>query len=148
MLDRSAIGREYPPFTIEIEKGMLRLFAEAVGETNPIFLDEGLAREAGYRSLPAPPTYGFCLLQMNGRETFAHLMDLGVDLGRLLHAEQAFRYHRVLCAGDKVTCWLKIEDIYEKKGGALEIVVEEARLTTEDGALAVELRNVWIVRNG
>jgi len=55
MLDTSKIGHEFPSFTAEVEKGRLKFFAKAIGETNPIYTDEAAALEAGYRALPAPP---------------------------------------------------------------------------------------------
>lgn len=32
MLDKNNIGHEFPSFTVDIEKGRLRLFAKATGE--------------------------------------------------------------------------------------------------------------------
>jgi len=56
-VDRNAIGRESKPALNEVEKGAIRRFAEALGETNPIYFEEAAARAAGYRSIVAPPTF-------------------------------------------------------------------------------------------
>ena len=56
MLDKSKIGHEFTPFTVDVEKGRLKFFAQAIGETNPIYTDETAAQAAGYKALPAPPT--------------------------------------------------------------------------------------------
>jgi acyl dehydratase len=61
MLDKSKIGFEFQSFTADVEKGRLRFFAKAIGETNPIYTDEAAAREAGYRALVAPPTFTMVL---------------------------------------------------------------------------------------
>ena len=61
MIDRKFIGYRTEPFTVEVEKGRLRMFAKAIGETDPIYTDEAAAQAAGYRSLPVPPTFLFCL---------------------------------------------------------------------------------------
>ena len=45
MLDRSFIGHKFDAHTVEIEKGRLRFFAKAIGETNPIYFDEAAARD-------------------------------------------------------------------------------------------------------
>ena len=55
MIDRRHIGLELPPQTAEIEKGRLRFFAKATGQTDPVYTDEDAAIAAGYPSLPAPP---------------------------------------------------------------------------------------------
>ena len=54
MLDKNLIGHEFPSFTAEVEKGRLKFFAKAIGETDPIYTDEAAALAAGYRALPAP----------------------------------------------------------------------------------------------
>ena len=57
MLDKSYIGHVFPAFTAEVERGRLRFFAKAIGGSNPIYTDEEAAKAAGYRALPAPPTF-------------------------------------------------------------------------------------------
>lgn len=42
---------------------------------------------------------------------------LQVDLGRILHAEQAFDYHRMAYAGDTLHFDTTVSDVYDKKGG-------------------------------
>src|SRR5207253_571294 len=53
----ASIGREGPPTRHEVEKTGIRMFARAVGHTDPIFFDEDHARSKGHRSLVAPPGY-------------------------------------------------------------------------------------------
>ena len=72
---------------------------------------------------------------------------LGMDYRSLLHGEQAFTYHRMAFAGDRLTFEQRIEDIYEKKGGLLEFVVRQTRVTNQRGELVAELRGVTVVRN-
>ncbi len=57
MVDRNFIGYRPDPFDVEVEKGRLRLFAKAVGEDDPIYVDEQAAKAAGHRSLPVMPTF-------------------------------------------------------------------------------------------
>ena len=54
---RAAVGKESDPTTLEIDKTSVRMFARAVGYTDPVYYDEEAAKAAGYRSLPAPPGY-------------------------------------------------------------------------------------------
>ena len=66
---------------------------------------------------------------------------------QLLHGEQSFTYHQSACAGDTVTVKSAIEDIYEKKNGALEFIVQTARATNQKNELVAEMRSVIVVRN-
>ena len=127
MIDRSQIGRTWPHWEVEIEKGRLRLFAKAIGETRPIYTDEAAAQASGYRSIIAPPTFAFCLLADNPSHTH-YLDDVGVPIRDVLHGEQEYTFHGIVCAGDRVRVTRKVADIYEKKGGALEFIVFESEV--------------------
>ncbi|MNF15520.1 hypothetical protein D3C80_2181650 [compost metagenome] len=75
------------------------------------------------------------------------LLDLiGFDLGRILHAEQSFVYHKMAYAGDVLTFDSVISDIYEKKGGALQFLVIEARVTNQDGEHIDDVRSSLVQR--
>ena len=146
MIDKSVIGKEYPPFTVEVEKRWVRSFAEAIGETSPVYFDESAAKAAGYRSLPAPPTFPFAMI-MECNQSFMLLDELGIDKRRAMHAEQSFVYHADLCAGDTVTGRQKVVDVYDKKNGALEFLVTEIRLDNQRGEHVCDLRTTVVVRN-
>ena len=78
MIDRSHIGRELAPSVLDVEKGRLRFFAQAIGETDPVYTDETAARAAGYPALPAPPTFLFAA-ELDSRTVVSMLDVLGVD---------------------------------------------------------------------
>lgn len=147
MIDRAIIGREWPAFEVEIEKGRLTLLAEAIGETRPIYTDEAAAQAAGYRSIVAPPTFAFCL-QADSPVGSGYLTDVGIPITDVLHGEQSFTFHAVMCAGDRVRVTRRVVDVYEKKGGALEFVVFESEVRVAgSGALVAEGRQVMIWRH-
>ena len=147
MIDRSHIGTTLPPFQFEVEKGRLRFFAKAIGETRPEYFDEDAARAAGYRSIPAPPTF-LMAAEMDSGATEILLDRLGIPIERVLHGEQSFTYHGVVCAGDRLELLSRITDIYAKKGGALEFIVKDSTLTDlASGRCMVEMRSVIVVRN-
>jgi acyl dehydratase len=146
MIDKKHIGRTTPPMTFDIEKGRLKFFAKAIGETNPIYSDESAAKAAGYASLPAPPTFLFCL-EMETNSLWDNIAAMGVPVGKILHGSQSFTYHAPICAGDRITFVTKVSDIYDKKGGALEFIVEDSTATNQNGVLVGELQRVIVVRN-
>jgi acyl dehydratase len=152
MLDRDAhIGTVSEPRVVEVEKGFLKFFAKATGETDPVYFDEEAARTAGHPAIPMPPTYLFSL-QMSHPARRGDVFDktggLGVDMSKVLHGEQGFTYHRQIYAGDRITITTTTSDIYAKKGGALEFVVQDTRFVNDSGELCAEARQVTVVRNG
>lgn len=146
MIDKKHIGRKTPPMTVDVEKGRLKFFAKAIGETNPIYTDESAAKAAGYRSIPAPPTFAFCL-EMESNSLWDNIAAMGVPVGKILHGSQTFKYHAPILAGDRITFETTVSDIYDKKGGALEFIVEDSTAKNQDGALVAELQRVIVVRN-
>ncbi len=146
MLDKSKIGHEFPSFTVEVEKGRLRFFAKAIGETNPVYTDESAAQAAGYPAIPAPPTYMFSV-DLDGPELLPIIGLLDLDIGRILHGSQEFDYLGQIYAGDSVTQQCKIVDIFDKKGGALEFVVQESSYTNQNGELVGKARQTLVYRN-
>ena len=147
MIDKQYIGHTLPPFQVNVEPGRLRFYAKATGQTDPIYLDEEAARAAGHPGLPVPPTFFFCL-EMESPNPAAIRELLGMDYRRLLHGEQGFTYRAMAYAGDTLTFQQRIDDIYDKKDGALEFVVRETRVTNQRAEMVAELRCVSVVRNG
>ena len=146
MIDKKHIGRQLPTFLATAEAGQLRFFAKAIGETNPIYFDEQAARDAGHPGLPLPPTFLFSLEFQIPSNTWRD--ELGIVTARILHGEESFRYHRMAYAGDTLRFDVRIADIYDKKGGALEFVVRETRVTNQHGEHVADLRSVLVQRNG
>lgn len=146
MIDRRHIGHAFEPFTVLVEAGRLRFFAKATGQSDPVYIDVDAARAAGYRNLPVPPTFLFCL-EMDSPRPAAVREVVGMDYQRLLHGEQSFTYHRMAYAGDTLRFEQRIADIYDKKNGALDFVVRHTRVTQQDGDLVAELRTVTVQPN-
>ncbi|MEM5311790.1 MaoC family dehydratase N-terminal domain-containing protein [Paraburkholderia sp. JHI869] len=146
MIDKQHIGRTLPAFRAVAEAGRLRFFAKAIGETNPVYFDESAARDAGHPGLPLPPTFLFSLELEQPDASWRD--EIGIELPRILHGEQTFTYHRLAYAGDVLLFESRIADIYDKKGGALEFVVRETRVTNQRGEHVADLRSVIVQRNG
>ncbi len=146
MIDKRWIGHELPASVLPIERSRLQFFAKAIGETHSVYTDAVAARGAGYPDLPAPPTFLFAA-ELDSGAVDQLLDQLQIPLAKLLHGEQSFTYHRPACVGDTVTVRSRIDDIYDKKNGALEFVVKTSRATNQNGELVAELRSVLVCRH-
>ena len=146
MIDTKWIGHEIGHSVLPVERARLKFFAKAIGETDPVYIDEHAAREAGYRDLPAPPTFLFSA-ELDSGTLFALLDRMGVPLAKILHGGQRFEYIGPVVAGDTVTVSSHIKDIYQKKGGALEFIEIEAQAVNQHGDPVARLRSLTVVRN-
>ncbi|OMC84396.1 dehydratase [Viridibacillus sp. FSL H7-0596] len=130
-------------FTFEVEKRHIRQFAEAIGDPNPLYVDEAYAATTIYGGIIAPLTFPIAIGQESG-ENF----DLGLDHKRMLHGEQEFIYHRPIRPGDKLHCQLKVSDVYERQGkkGPMEFLVLDTEIKDPSGELVVISRTNIIYR--
>jgi len=141
------LGREYPAFSVDVEKGRIAQFARAIGEQDPVYFDESAARQSGYRAIPAPLTFGYTLT-LDAGQSFNVLEDMGIEKTKAVHGEQGFTYSGDICAGDTITGQQRITDIYDKKNGALIFVGTRTLLQNQRGEQVGDLHSVIVIRNG
>lgn len=143
-LNPDFVGKTYPdtaPYLIGREK--VREFATAIGDFSPVFHDLAVARDQGYRDLPAPPTFAF-VITMKALATAMFDPDLGMDYARVVHGEQSFEYHEPLQAGDEVVVRSRITDISVR--GSNEFLTLDGDVLTVDGQPRVTTRGVIVSR--
>jgi acyl dehydratase len=144
--DPELLGKASPPRRAVAEAGQIRLFCKAIGETNPIFLSDEAATAAGYRGQVAPPTFAFSLDLMSRDGPSGLFASLGIDISAILHGEQEFVFHDLICAGDEIVFtqrWTKFES---KKDGQLLMLHSTTHATRPNGAPVVDLNGVTVVR--
>ncbi len=145
MIDRSRIGFRTVPTTVRVDAWRVKLFCQAIGETDPVYFDEAVARAAGHPACPLPPTF---LKAIEGEHfSSAAMLDLlAVPLRGVLHAEQAFRHIAPAYVGDPVEVSRTISDIFDKKNGALTFVVVDTDYRVEARPVASS-RQTILIRN-
>jgi peroxisomal enoyl-CoA hydratase 2 len=116
-------GRETGTQKVVIERGPVRVFAEALGDSDEVYSgDDALV----------PPTFPFVMSYWGSLGT-GGAAGLPIDRLRgpgraILHGEQAFEYQRWPKVGDVLEGTTVITDVYEKErsnGGKLEFYVTE-----------------------
>lgn len=157
MADKSKLGYEFPSHCLEVEKGKIAEFAMAVAQKdipekiNPIYTDDTAAKQAGYPGIIIPPTFPTSVMVRNGGGLMGVVNALGIDLGRLLHREEEYEYFGSVCAGDTLTCTMKVVDMYDKAkeempGQALEYTVVETEMKNQRGELVIKARSTLVER--
>lgn len=145
MIDLGRIGFSTDPTEVLVEGWRVKLFCEAVGETDPVYWDAAAARAAGHKACPVPPTF-LKAIESEHFSSAALMKLLGVPLRGVLHAEQTFEHLAPVYAGDRVEVSRLVADIYDRKDGSLTFIVVETRYRV--AALAVaRSRQTILVRN-
>ncbi len=133
------IGRPTSKSRVVVERGPVANFATAVCDPDPVYRDPQAAKDAGFDSIPVPPTFPFVMnnwgefpeIQPSERPTGNPLGEVVGPLmaggGIILHGEQEFEYHRPVQVGDVLVGEGKITDAYTKeaKGRTMTFVVTE-----------------------
>lgn len=147
MFDRKFIGHKFDPFPVEVERGAVRLFAKAIGETDPIYFDEAAARAAGYPAIATPLTFVASLVALSP-QYFPTAALLGFSEENVLHVGQEYDFFSEICVGDRLTLQEQIVDLYDKRDGALNFVVTAIELRRGTGELAAISRETLLVSGG
>ena len=140
------VGRVFPPtasYLVGREK--VREFARAVFADEPQHLDPAAARALGYADVVAPVTFAIILQEQTLQQLIAE-PDSGIELARLLHAEQRFRYTRPIVAGDELTAQLSVVSIRAMGGGAL--VTSDTVITDAAGGHVVTATSILLAGEG
>jgi acyl dehydratase len=131
------IGKAGEPRTLDVERGAIRRFAEAIGDPNPIFNNEGEARNTRFGGMIAPPTFY--------RSLSAAIPDVKIDMPafRGLDGGSDWEYFEPARPGDRVTVQTKIADIRESEGrlGTMVIITTETSYTNQFGRLCALQRS-------
>lgn len=147
---KAAIGQESAPWTYEVTTTSVRAFARGVGYTDPVYFDVDAAKAAGYRNLPAPPTYLGTPVFIPGRsdDTFSNPREgqprVNHGLKNVLDGGTEIEYYEDICAGDMLTGVSRVADLRvsdSKAIGKMLIVAIETRYSNQMGKLAALLRS-------
>ena len=146
-LNRSIVGKEYPPYVVTVERGKIKEFARAIGDLNPFYLDDDIGRASQWGDVIAPPTFAVTFRDEKA-DSAALLRDLGVDISRVLHGEQEFELFGQLQPGETYLCRTKVVDIYEKKGktGPMAFVVRETAIADPTNEIVAAMRHITVIR--
>ena len=146
-LNRSVIGKEMPPFVVTVERGKIKEFARAIGDLNPLYLDDRVGQASEFGDIIAPPTF-LTTFRDESADTSALLRELGTDISRVLHGEQEFEIHRPLRPGETFLCRSRVLDVYEKTGksGPMAFVVREMVVTDKTDEIVATARHITVVR--
>lgn len=138
-LRRQAIGRQGKPTTLEVEKGAILRFAQAVGDPNPWWNDEAAARKGRYGGLVAPPTFLRVLGVLE--------VELPFPLpSRLLDGGSQWEYFEPVRPGDRITAVATVEDIFQKEGraGPMVFIIQRITYTNQFGEVVATQKSTLI----
>ena len=146
-LTAGLLCKEFPPYAVTVERGKIKEFARAIGDVNPLYLDDEVGRASPWGDIIAPPTFPISFRDERAG-TAALLRELGTDISRVLHGEQELELFRPITPGETFMCRTKILDVYEKTGrsGPMAFVVRETVVVDRANEIVATLRHITVIR--
>jgi len=137
---RKQIGLQSEAHVVEVERGAIRRFAEAIGDPNPLFHDEAAARKTRFGGTIAPPT--FC------RSLGAAIPEIKINMPQFrgLDGGSEWEYFEPIRPGDRIRVVTKIADIRESAGrlGPMVFITVETSYTNHHDQLCAVQRSTVI----
>jgi len=109
---KSKVGVEWEPKVCQIEREMIRRFARAVGDLNPLWQDEEYATASHYGGIIAPPTFILAI----GLEQFVEDVMSLTSFGTVLIGGTELECYQPIRLGDVITASFKISNLRERQG--------------------------------
>ena len=137
---QQVVGVESAPVTLEVEKGAIMRFAEAIGDPNPVYTDEAAARKSQFGSLVAPPTF------LRSMRDVRPMLPFDIPFERLLDAGSDWQYLQPVRPGDRITAVARITAMQERTGrlGLMLFITTEITYTNQFNEVAATQTNTSI----
>jgi acyl dehydratase len=156
---RALIGKETTADLGEVTLRDAQRYAVAVGDMNPLYFDEDLARGSAYGGIIAPPNFLTAVIHWGCGPPEDELRPDGLPpedelrlplrgVSRVMGAGQEIECLLPVRPGDRFTRVSKIVDVAEQKGrrGRFVLVTTEQRYVNQRGEVAVVCLSRFIVR--
>ena len=134
------VGIESEPVVKKIEKRSIKRFADAIGDRNPLFTNEILARHGPYGGLVAPPTFLRSIIPN------PLPIKIGQPYTAKLDGGSEWEYFEPVRPGDLISHFEKIVEVYKRDGrlGNMLFVIREGCYINQFETLVVLERSTGI----
>lgn len=149
------LGKTSEPVIHHVERGAISRYCDAIGDSNPLYINDEYARQAKYGSVISPPCFfGLPAIAGWGLPKFVFevpeaFREAGLPNG--LDGGIDYDFFFPVRAGDILVAWSRVADISlrESKEGAKRIfIVVETTYTNQNGACVAKSRHTLIVLPG
>jgi acyl dehydratase len=122
-----------------VTKRDIKRFAQAIGETNPIYFDENFAKRTEYGAILAPPL--FCQIFTFEDVPATRLpsdgspieIDVPIPAQRTVGGASSYEIFQRVKVGDQITAKSTLKDVFTKEGksGRLYFVIVETEFSNQ-----------------
>jgi len=148
---KAMIGTMTEPMIMEVERGSIRRYADAIDDTNPLFRDAEYAKNSRYGEIICPPGFFGWPLKGGGLEQMMGMLMpamMKTGLFRILDGGVDYEFFVPVRAGDILTSYAKVADIREREGksGKMMFTTIEQTYLNQNGDKVAVARSTIIAR--
>lgn len=149
---KALVGKEFT-FTApeEVGRASIRQFALAVGDLNPLYMDQALAQAGPHGGIVAPLTF-ICetnqYLSGPVDEEHGSLNSASIPTDGVIRMGNDYQFFRLVRPSDVVTALWKVSECFERegKGGRLAFLVLDKTFRSQSGELLATSRETYAYR--
>jgi acyl dehydratase len=136
------IGQDVLSYKFTVETGKIREFVQAIGDTNPVYVNCDVAKAHGYKDIVAPPTFGILMDMWGGNMFEAMCQSLGLQAVKTLHGGQEYNYFDEINPGDVITAHMRVSSVSEKE--SMNIINLDTDYINQYGKKVLQCRETTI----
>ncbi len=142
-LSKDLVGKKMASFSVDVERGKIKEFCKAIGETNAIYFDPEEAKKAGFEDTPIPPTFQTSFTFWGYEGFWEDLEAMGIDTKRLLHMKEEYEYLKPIYPGDTITVQGEVVDV---KTGKMDMVTMRNVYTNKNNEECIRAEMAIVIR--
>jgi len=147
---QALIGVWSEPVVLEVERGAIARYADAIGDPTPLYRDEEYAKNTKYGGIVAPPGFfGWPVGGGNIEAGMARVVGAVAEGGmlRILDGGIELNFYVPVRAGDTLVTYGKLADAREKETksqGTMLFLIIEQKYLNQNGSLVAVARQTLI----
>lgn len=145
-LSKDLVGTKLQDYTVTVERGKIKEFCKAIGETNPIYLDPEAAKAAGYEDTPIPPTFQTTFVFWGYESFWEDVSSMEIDIKKLLHMKEEYKYLKPIYPGTTIHASGGVTDV--KISGKLDTVAFTTTYKDDKGDPCIEAEMAIMIPKG
>lgn len=140
-LSKDIVGKKLDQYEYTVERGKIKEFCIAIGETDPIYFNLDEAKKAGYDDIPAPPTFTTVIQFWGYPKIWNDLEAIGIDIKKMLHIKEEYNYLKTIYPGT----YKAQPEIIDVKTGKMDMVTFKTIFTNEKNEPVIEAEMAVVI---
>jgi len=148
---RKRIGTEAEPIEFEIDRTLIRNFVQAVGDPNPLWLDQNYAKTTKHGGVIAPP-FLLCAIMTAAipdpqpGQVPLQVPEVSLPRKHVLDGGEEWEFFLPMRLGDTITSRSRLASVSEREGriGSMLFFVYETSYENQRGELAARCSSTMI----